>query len=103
MRRGISRPHAITAGLPIHRPRAGLERRSGGTGRPGFLADAVLVAAFGVEVESAARTAPEGVAQLIPGPEGNRALGLVQERVRGANAGLWLVDETAAGEHVDHL
>jgi hypothetical protein len=63
----------------------------------------VLAAAFGVEVESAARTVPEGVAQLVTGPEGNSALGLVQERVRRANAGLWLVDETAAGEHVDHL
>jgi hypothetical protein len=39
-----------------------------------------LAAAFGVEVESAARTASEGVAQLVTGPEGNSALGLVQER-----------------------
>ena len=38
------------------------------------------VAAFGVEVETAVRAVPEGVAQLITGPEGNSALGLVQER-----------------------
>jgi hypothetical protein len=64
---------------------------------------AVLAAALGVEAESAARTVPQGLAQLITGPEDNSALGLVQERVRRANAGPWLVDETGAGEHVDHL
>jgi len=42
---------------------------------------AVLAAAFGVEVESAGRTALEGVAQLLTGPEGNSVLGLVHERV----------------------
>jgi hypothetical protein len=42
---------------------------------------AVLAAAFGVEVESAGRTALEGVAELIAGLEGNSVLGLVQERV----------------------
>jgi hypothetical protein len=41
---------------------------------------AVLAAAFGVELESAVRAVPQGVAQLITGPEGNSALGLVQER-----------------------
>jgi hypothetical protein len=35
---------------------------------------------FGVELESAVRAVPQGVAQLITGPEGNSALGLVQER-----------------------
>ena len=36
-------------------------------------------AAFGVELEPAARAAAEGVAQLITGSEGNCALGLVQK------------------------
>ena len=40
----------------------------------------VLVVAFGVELEATARTASEGVAQLVTGPEGNSPLGLVQER-----------------------
>jgi hypothetical protein len=40
----------------------------------------LLVAAFGVKVESAARAVLESVAQLITGPVGNSALGLVQER-----------------------
>ena len=59
--------------------------------------------AFGVELEPTAGTAPEGVPQLIAGPEGDRALGLLQERVGRADAGIWLVGETAAGEHVNHL
>ena len=41
---------------------------------------AVLAAAFGVELESAAGAAPEGLAQVITGPVGHSALGLVQER-----------------------
>jgi hypothetical protein len=57
----------------------------------------------GVEVESAARAAAEGVAQPITGSEGNSTLGLVQEWSRRANVGLWPVGDTAAGEHVDHL
>jgi hypothetical protein len=36
-----------------------------------------LAAVFGVEVESAARAAAEGLAQLVTGSEGNSALGLV--------------------------
>jgi hypothetical protein len=40
-----------------------------------------VLAAFGVEVESAGRTALEGVAELLTGLEGNSVLGLVQERV----------------------
>ena len=49
--------------------------------RPDPADHALLVARFGVELESAARAAPEGLAQLITGPEGNSALGLVQEPV----------------------
>ena len=84
-------------------PRAGLELKQLGQDALGSWPIVVLAAAFGVEVESAARAASEGVAQLIPGPEGNSALGLVQERVRRANPGIWLVAETSAGEHVNHL
>ena len=62
------------------RPRAGLELRQLGQHALGSWPIAVLAAAFGVEVESAARTASEGFAQLVTGPEGNSALDLVQER-----------------------
>ena len=75
-----SRPHAITTGVWSTGPRAGLELRQLGQDALGSSPIAVLAAAFGVEVESAARTASEGVAQLVTGPEGNSALGLVQER-----------------------
>ena len=63
----------------------------------------MLAAAFGVQSESAARAVPEGVAQVIAGPVADSALGLVEQRSRRADAGLRLVGDTAAGEHVDHL
>jgi hypothetical protein len=63
----------------------------------------VLVGAFGVKLEPAARVASKGLAQVITGPVGHNALGLVQQRGRRANAGLRLVGDTATGEHVDHL
>jgi hypothetical protein len=63
----------------------------------------VLAAAFGVELESAAGVASEGVAEVIAGPEGDSALGLIQQRGRRANVGSWPVGDTAAREHVDHF
>jgi hypothetical protein len=39
-----------------------------------------LVAAFGVELEPAIRAASEGLVQVITGPVGHGALGLVQQR-----------------------
>ena len=63
----------------------------------------VLVAAFGVKLEPAAGADPECVAHVVTGPEGDSALGLVQQRGRRANAELRLVADTAAREHVDHL
>jgi hypothetical protein len=61
--------------------RAGLVLRRLGQEVLGCWLMAVLAAAFGVEVESAGRTALEGVAEFLTGLEGNSVLGLVQERV----------------------
>jgi hypothetical protein len=63
----------------------------------------VLAAAFGVKLESAAGVASEGVAEVIAGPEGDSALGLIQQRGRRAQVGSWPVGDTAAREHVDHF
>jgi hypothetical protein len=68
-------------GCPSTGPEQALNGGQVGQDALGSWSIAVLVAAFGVEVESAAGAASEGVAQLVTGPEGNRALGLVQERV----------------------
>jgi hypothetical protein len=40
----------------------------------------LAVRSSGVELEPAVRAAPEGLAELIAGPEGDRPLGLVQQR-----------------------
>jgi hypothetical protein len=84
----IPRPWASNAGRPSFRShthddydRAGLALRQLGQEALGCWLMAVLAAAFGVEVESAGRTALEGVAELIAGLEGNSVFGLVQERV----------------------
>src|SRR6266545_1062258 len=61
------------------------------------------VAAFGVKGKPAAGAAAEGLAQVVTGPVGHRALGLVQQRGRRTVVGSWPVGDTAAGEHVDHL
>jgi hypothetical protein len=60
-----------------------------------------LSAALGIELEPAAGAAPEGLAQLIAGPEAHSPFGLVQQL--GAGAGTELVGDAAAGEHIDDL
>lgn len=57
--------------------------------------------AFGVELEPAVEVVPEALAQLIAGPEGHGAFGLVQQP--GGRAGTGLVGDAAAGEDVDDL
>jgi hypothetical protein len=52
----------------------------------------------GVEVKPAAGAAPEELAQVITGPQGNRPLGLVQQRGRRTIVGFWPVADRAAGK-----
>jgi len=57
----------------------------------------------GVKVKHATGAALEGLAQVITGPVGHGALGLVQQRGRRSIVGVWPVRDTAAGKDVDHL
>jgi hypothetical protein len=57
--------------------------------------------AFGVELEPAVEVVPEALAQLIAGPEGHGAFGLVQQL--GGRAGTGLVGDATTGEDVDDL